>query len=125
MDLSGYRFSKSHEWVKAEGGKSMVGITDYAQGQLGDVIFIELPQTGGEVSAGTRFGVVESVKAASDLYSPVTGKVVERNQVLSDRPELINSDPYGEGWMLQVETTDQLDPDLMDAAAYEEYVKGL
>src|SRR5438105_14773671 len=102
MDLSGYRFSKTHEWVAEDDDATRIGITDYAQSQLGDVIYVELPKPGTEVTAGAKFGVVESVKAASDLYSPVGGKVVESNPTLAEQPELINSDPYGEGCMLRL-----------------------
>jgi glycine cleavage system H protein len=125
LDLNAYRFSKSHEWVKQDGARTFVGITEYAQSQLGDVIFVELPKPGEEISEGAKFGVIESVKAASDLYSPVAGKVVETNAVLAGKPEVINSDPYGEGWMLAVEVAGQLSADLLDAAAYEAYVRGL
>ncbi|MHB8509665.1 MAG: glycine cleavage system protein GcvH [Candidatus Dormibacteria bacterium] len=125
MDLSGYRFSKSHEWVKSGGEKVMIGITEYAQAQLGDVIFVELPKVGGEVNAGGKFGVIESVKAASDLYSPISGRVVEVNALLSSKPELINSDPYGEGWMLQLDTTEALPEELLDDAAYRAFTEGL
>src|ERR1700704_4858587 len=118
MDLSSYRFSQTHEWVKAADGSATIGITDYAQSQLGDVIFVELPAPGTEVSAGAKFGVVESVKAASDLYSPVSGKVVEANAQLADHPELINSDPNGEGWMLRLELTAPVSAELLDEAGY-------
>lgn len=125
MDLSKYRFSKTHEWVAEEGSTARIGITDYAQGQLGDVIFVELPQPGAEVSAGAKFGVVESVKAASDLYSPVSGKVVEANPALADKPELINQDPYGDGWMLKLELSQAASADLSDEAAYKSFTEGL
>jgi len=115
-DLSGYRFTASHEWVD---GGSRVGITDYAQAQLGDVIFLELPEVGRTLSAGERFGVIESVKAASDLYSPVGGRVVEVNQALVDAPERVNADPYGEGWLIKLEDVDETGAELLDQAAYD------
>src|ERR1700716_2504242 len=125
MDLSSHRFSKTHEWVKPADGAAPIGITDYAQSQLGDVIYVELPSPGTEVSAGAKFGVVESVKAASDLYSPVSGKVVEANNALTDKPELINQDPYGEGWMLKVELAGPASGDLLDEAGYVTFTEGL
>jgi glycine cleavage system H protein len=125
VDLSGYGFSKTHEWVRRDGQRARVGISDYAQSQLGDVIYVELPKVGDEISAGVKFGVIESVKAASDLYSPISGRVVEVNGALGSRPELVNGDPYGEGWMLVVDTAGAEAGDLLDAAAYEEFAKGL
>lgn len=115
-DLSGYRFTASHEWVD---GESRVGITDYAQQQLGDVIFLELPEVGRTLAAGERFGVIESVKAASDLYAPVGGRVVEVNEALVDAPEKVNADPYGDGWLMRLEDVDESGAELMDSAAYE------
>ena len=114
-DLNGYRFTASHEWLD---GSSRVGITDYAQQQLGDVIFLELPEVGRTLSAGERFGVIESVKAASDLYSPVGGRVVEVNDALVDTPEKVNSDPYGDGWLLRLDDVDETGTELLDEAAY-------
>ena len=95
-------YTESHEWVQAEGDVATVGITDFAQSQLGDVVFLELPSVGRMLEAGDSFGVVESVKAASDLYSPVSGSVVEVNEALSDNPETVNRDPFGEGWLIKV-----------------------
>lgn len=114
------RYSEEHEWAKVENGRVRVGITDYAQEQLGDVVYVELPDVGDTVSFMEPFGVIESVKAASDLFSPVSGEVVEVNERLEDEPELVNEDPYGEGWMIVVEADDlsELD-DLMSAAEYE------
>jgi glycine cleavage system H protein len=112
------RYTKSHEWLTVEGKHATVGITDFAQSQLGDVVFLDLPTPGRKLAAGDSFGVVESVKAASDLYSPVAGKVVEVNDRLKDHPELLNSDPYGEGWLLKVELAGELPADLLDEAAY-------
>lgn len=120
-DLSGYRFAASHEWVD---GESRVGITDYAQQQLGDVIFLELPEVGRTLSAGERFGVIESVKAASDLYAPVGGRVVEVNDSLVDSPERVNADPYGDGWLMRLEDVDEAGAELLDAEAYEKLTAG-
>lgn len=125
MDLSTYRFSQTHEWVADAAGSARVGITEYAQSQLGDVIYVELPKVGTELAAGAKFGVVESVKAASDLYTPVGGKVVETNVALADRPELINSDPYGEGWMLRIELTGSVPDALLDEHGYAALTEGL
>lgn len=124
MIKSELKYSKDHEWVLVEGNKAKIGITDHAQNALGDVVFVELPEEGDEVTANESFGTVESVKAVSDVYSPVSGKVVESNQALLDSPELVNSDPYGEGWMIVVELEDasQLD-DLLSAEEYEAFLK--
>ncbi len=111
------RYSRTHEWVTVEGKHATVGITNFAQSQLGDVVFLELPSVGRKVAARETFGVVESVKAASDLYSPVSGRITEVNEKLSAKPELINSDPYGEGWILKVELAGEPD-DLLDEAEY-------
>ena len=125
MELTGYRFSQTHEWVKESGSAATIGITEYAQSQLGDVIYVELPGPGTEISAGGKFGVVESVKAASDLYSPVAGKVVEANPQLAEKPELINQEPYGQGWMLKIELAGPVSGDLLDEAAYLSFTEGL
>ncbi|EFJ40977.1 hypothetical protein VOLCADRAFT_77739 [Volvox carteri f. nagariensis] len=98
----GYKYAKSHEWAKADGDIATVGISDHAQGQLGDVVYVELPDVGKEVKRGETFGVVESVKAASDVYSPVSGEVVEVNQALVDKPGTVNTSPYEEGWIIKV-----------------------
>lgn len=118
------RYSKDHEWVKVDGNKAVVGISAHAAEALGDVVFVELPDEGDSVVAGDTFGSVESVKAVSDLLSPVSGNVVAINEALLDAPEMVNSDPYGEGWMIEVEMEDasQLD-ELMSAAEYEAFVK--
>ncbi|HLH72201.1 MAG TPA: glycine cleavage system protein GcvH [Chloroflexota bacterium] len=100
------RYTKDHEWIRVEGARGVVGITYFAQEQLGDVVFVELPKVGTRVEQGKTFGVVESVKTASDLFAPVSGTVVEVNEKLIDRPELVNQDPYGEGWMIVVEMSD-------------------
>ena len=116
-DLSEYRFSESHEWVHREGGSATIGISDHAQSELGDVIFVELPAVGTTLKAGDKFGTIESVKAASDLYSPVGGTVVAVNDGLGDAPERVNADPYGEGWMLRLEKVEGGDS-LLDEAGY-------
>jgi glycine cleavage system H protein len=118
-DLSAFRFTATHEWVATLDDASRVGITDYAQAQLGDVIFLELPNAGTTLKAGERFGVIESVKAASDLYCPVGGRVAEVNGKLADSPEIVNTDPYGEGWMLRLEDVDESGAELLDEAAYQ------
>jgi glycine cleavage system H protein len=117
------KFSKEHEWVLVEAGVATVGITDYAQDQLGDIVFVELPAVGDKVSKEDAFGVVESVKAVSDIYAPVSGKVVEVNDDLPENPEMLNEDPYGDGWIIKIEMSDPEEvQDLMTAAEYEEYV---
>ncbi|MGI6551922.1 MAG: glycine cleavage system protein GcvH [Clostridia bacterium] len=118
------KYSKDHEWVKVDGNKAIIGITAYAAEALGDVVFVELPEVGDSVTAQESFGSVESVKAVSDVYSPVSGSIVAINEALFDSPELINSDPYGEGWMIEVEMEEasELD-DLMSAAEYEAFLK--
>jgi glycine cleavage system H protein len=121
-DLSTYRFTASHEWVRVEGSTATVGITDHAQAQLGDVIFLELPEVGATLAAGAKFGAIESVKAASDLYAPVSGTVAAVNGVLTDHPELVNSDPYGEGWMLRLEGVSDAGADLLDEDGYTKLV---
>ena len=114
------RYTKTHEWVVVDGKTVTVGITDFAQSQLGDVVFLELPSTGRKLAIRESFGVVESVKAASDLYSPVAGRVTAVNDKLTVNPELVNSDPYGDGWILKVELAGELPPDLLDEAAYKQ-----
>jgi len=113
-------YSKEHEWVRIEGGVAIVGITDFAAEQLGDIVFVELPDIGRTVAQGEPVGVIESVKAVSDLFCPVAGDIVEVNGELAGRPELLNTDPFGAGWLLRVTTSDKGDIDrLLDAAAYE------
>jgi glycine cleavage system H protein len=119
-DLSAYRFTSTHEWVRTVDGGARVGITDFAQAQLGDVIFLELPEVGARLRAGERFGVIESVKAASDLYAPLGGTVAEVNDALADAPERVNGDPYGEGWMIRLEEVDEAGSALLDESAYGE-----
>ena len=113
------KYTKDHEWLKMEGDIAVVGITDFAQDALGDVVFINLPEVGDEVTAGESFGDVESVKAVSDVNSPVTGVIVEVNEDLADSPEALNEDPYG-AWIIKVEQVTETE-DLMDAAAYEAF----
>ena len=115
------KYSKEHEWIAVEGDIVTIGITDYAQGELGDVVFVELPGVGDTFEMQDAFGTIEAVKAVSDLYCPVTGEVVEINESLEDAPETVNKDPYGEGWMIKIKVDNpaQLD-DLMDANAYKE-----
>jgi len=117
------KYSKEHEWLRQEGNTGVVGITLFAQDQLGDVVFVELPEVGRVLKAGEQFGVVESVKTVSDLYSPANGKVVAVNEKLADKPEVVNSDPYGEGWMVKLEI-ESVDPGLMDAEAYDKHTAG-
>lgn len=114
------RYTKDHEWVKVDGDVATIGVTDFAAHQLGDVVFVDLPQVGRTVEQFATFGVVESVKAVSDLYAPVSGEVVEVNGDLSGQPELVNSDPFGGGWMIRVRVADAAQVgELLDAAAYE------
>ena len=116
------RFTKEHEWIKVDGKVGTVGITQFAQGQLGDIVFVEVPAVGKQVKAGGEAAVVESVKAASEVYSPVSGKVVEGNAALPDAPETVNADPEGKGWFFKVELADTKELDgLMDQAAYEKF----
>ncbi len=117
------KYSKEHEWVKVEGQQARIGITDFAQDELGDIVFVELPEVGSEVKVNETFGTVESVKTVSDLFAPVSGKVVAINQSLTDAPELVNSNPYEDGWMIVVEMSNpaELD-DLLDAAGYEAHI---
>lgn len=119
-------FTDEHEWIEVEGTIATVGITDYAQSQLGDIVFAEVPAVGASLSKGGDAAVVESVKAASDVYAPVSGTVTEGNEALSDDPSLVNSDPEGAGWFFKLELSDASELDgLMDAAAYKAFVDGL
>jgi glycine cleavage system H protein len=118
------RYTKEHEWVKVEGDRGRIGITDYAQDQLGDVVYVELTEVGRKIKAGEVFGTVESVKAVSELFAPVAGEVVEVNAGLGAKPETINSDPHGQAWMIVVKLADAREPaGLMDAAAYRAHVE--
>lgn len=120
--IEGLFYAESHEYVKIEGEYGYIGITDYAQHELGNVVYVDMPDEGDEVTAGEDFGAVESVKAASDLISPVSGEVVEINEALADSPELINSDPYA-NWIIKVKLTDPSEAEsLMDAAAYKSFI---
>ena len=119
------RYTKEHEWARAENGRVRVGITDYAQDALGDVVYVDLPEIGSAVSAAHAFGEVESTKSVSDVFSPIDGTIVERNPLLEDRPELVNEQPYGDGWLVLV---DPADPGafeaLLSATAYRAFVEG-
>jgi glycine cleavage system H protein len=119
------RYAKSHEYINVEGEIGTIGITDYAQKELGDVVFVELPQVGTQLEAGDELGSIESVKAVSELFAPVGGEVVEVNERLAEKPELINTDPYGDGWMVRIKVTDpsEVDELLMTAEEYDEYVE--
>ena len=118
------KYTKEHEWARIEGKTVVVGVTSHAQEALGDVVFVELPKVGSTVTAGKQFGVIESTKAVSELYSPLTGKVTKVNDALSKDPQTINSDPYGAGWIIEVEPSDTKQVDgLMDASAYENLLK--
>ena len=127
MNPDDRKYTKEHEWALLDAaGVALVGITHYAQDQLGDVVYVELPAVGAAVAHLAKMGEIESVKAVSDLYSPVTGAVAEVNARLAREPELVNSDPFGDGWMLRVQMNDPSELDtLLDAAAYAEYVAGL
>ena len=113
------RYTRDHEWARFEGGLVAVGLTDYAQDQLGEVVYVELPEVGATVEAGDTFGVVESTKSVSDLFAPVAGEVAEVNELIVDQPELLSSDPYGQGWLVKLRTSDDLGS-LLDPAAYKE-----
>ena len=117
------RYTRDHEWVRVDGEEATVGITKYAADQLGDIVFVELPDTGRDLEVAKPFGVVESVKAVSDLFAPLSGSVTSTNDALAKSPELVNSDPYGDGWMIKVNVADlaQLD-DLLDGEAYDDLV---
>ncbi|WP_025025700.1 glycine cleavage system protein GcvH [Caldalkalibacillus mannanilyticus] len=118
------KYSEEHEWVRVDGNKVYIGITDFAQSELGDIVFVELPEAGDDVEQDQSFGSVESVKTVSELYSPVSGKVLEVNSELEDSPELVNSSPYDKAWMLVVEMSDTSELDkLMSAEQYEEMIK--
>jgi glycine cleavage system H protein len=117
------KYSKDHEWIRVDGDTGTVGITDYAQGELGDVVYVELPSVGDSVGKGESFGTIEAVKAVSELYSPLSGEVVEINESLEGEPALVNQSPYGDGWMIKIRiaSTDEIS-DLMDASSYKEMV---
>jgi glycine cleavage system H protein len=120
----GLRYTDDHEWLRLEGSEGVVGITAYAAGELGDVVFVELPAIGRKVSQSQTFGVIESVKTASDLYSPAAGEVIAVNEALADKPELVNDDPYGAGWMVRLRLDDAAAADaLRDADSYRQFVE--
>jgi glycine cleavage system H protein len=119
------RYAKSHEYINVEGEVGTIGITEYAQKELGDVVFVELPQVGTQLEAGDELGSIESVKAVSELFAPVGGEVIEVNERLAEKPELVNTDPYGDGWMVRIKVADpsEVDELLMTAEEYDEYVE--
>ena len=118
-----YRYTKDHEWIKVEGPVGTIGITDYAQSELGDVVFAELPKVGATIKAGESFGTIESVKAVSEIFTPVSGEIAEINSKLVDTPEIINKDPHGSAWLVKIRLSDPKEVSaLMDAAAYETYI---
>jgi glycine cleavage system H protein len=120
MNPTDLRYTKDHEWVRVDGGTATIGITSFATDQLGDIVYVEMPATGSALAQGATFGVVESVKAVSDLFAPIGGEVVETNDALSSQPELVNQEPYGAGWMLRMTIADAGELDgLLDAAAYD------
>ncbi|HTS12773.1 MAG TPA: glycine cleavage system protein GcvH [Candidatus Limnocylindrales bacterium] len=123
MYPANYRYTKEHEWIKVDGPIGTIGITDYAQGELGDVVFVEMPKVGAQIKTGESFGTVESVKAVSEIFAPVSGEVTETNALLGDSPEKINQDPHGAAWLIKVKLSDPAQVNsLMDAKAYEAYV---
>ncbi len=117
------KYTKDHEWIRVDGATVTVGITDYAQGELGDVVYVDLPEEGAEVYMNEAFGSIEAVKAVADLFSPVSGEIIEVNEIIQDAPEKVNQDAYGSGWMVKIKLTD-LDElsQLMDAAAYQKHI---
>ncbi len=120
-----YRYTKEHEWIKVDGANGIIGITDYAQHELGDVVFVEMPTIGAQLKSRQSFGTIESVKAVSEIFSPVGGQVIETNSSLADTPELINKDPHGAAWLIKVRLADPQEAStLMDSASYEAYIAG-
>ncbi len=119
------RYSREHEWARPENGRIRIGITDFAQDALGDVVYVDLPEAGTQVRAGQAFGEVESTKSVSDVFAPVSGTVVERNGALEDKPELVNEQPYGDGWLVAIDPSDPAELEkLLDSGAYQEHVSG-
>ncbi len=119
------KYTKDHEWARIDGGTAVIGINDYAQDQLGEVVYVELPEIGDSFEKGEEFGTVESVKAVSEIYMPLSGEVIEFNEALADSPELVNSDPYGDGWIIKIKPSDVSEMDqLMDKTAYFAMLKG-
>ncbi len=126
MDLASFKFTKEHEWVKLDGDIATIGISDYAQKELGDVVYIEIPAVGDALAKGDVCSNIESVKAVNDIYTPVSGKIIEVNTDLENSPEKINKDPYNEGWILKIKIENKNDLDeLMDSGSYENYLKGI
>lgn len=120
----GLKYTRDHEWLKVEGDEGTVGITEFAQGELGDIVFLDLPDVGTEVKQDVPFGAIEAVKAAADLYAPISGEIVAINGLLDQSPELINKSPYGDGWIVKIKITEKDEIDtLLDAAAYAELIK--
>ncbi|HZS52187.1 MAG TPA: glycine cleavage system protein GcvH [Bryobacterales bacterium] len=118
-----FRYTKEHEWIKVEGDTGVVGITDYAQKELGDIVYVDLPKVGAKLVAGKTMGSVESVKAVSDIYSPASGEVIEVNNELAEKPESLNEDPHGSAWLVKIRLSDRAELDgLLTAAAYQEYI---
>jgi glycine cleavage system H protein len=126
MNPENLLYTKDHEWIRVDGDTGTIGITDHAQSELGDVVFVELPKTGANFHSHDAFGSIESVKAVSEVYSPVGGEVIETNPILNERPEVVNADPYGDGWMMKIRLSspDEL-KELMTAVDYDTYVKNL
>ena len=125
MNPADLKYTPEHEWLRVEGEQAVVGVTDYAQQQLGDIVYIGLPEVGDTIEPGTSIGELESTKSVSDLYAPVAGVVAERNDALEQTPELVNSDPYGEGWLIKITLADAGSLDaLLDAAGYEQLIAG-
>ena len=118
-------YTKEHEWTRIDDNVATIGITDYAQGELGDIVYIELPEVGTQVNQGDSFGTIEAVKAVSDLYAPLSGEVVEINESLNDEPEKVNQDPYDKGWMIKIQISDESEKEeLLGSAQYEDLVQG-
>jgi glycine cleavage system H protein len=117
-----FRYTKEHEWVRMDGDSATIGITDHAQQELGDIVYVDLPKPGAHVEQGKTMGTVESVKAVSEIYSPVTGEVVETNPILTDAPEKVNEDPHGEAWLVRVHLSGTPPTELMTAAEYQSYI---
>ena len=119
------KYTNEHEWIRVEGAIPYVGVTDYAQGQLGDIVFVDIPTVGETLEAGETFGTIEVVKTISDLFLPLAGEILEQNEALEENPELVNKDPYGEGWLIKMKPTDiKAVEDLLDAEAYKAVVNG-
>ena len=117
------KYTKDHEWTKIEGDTAIIGITDFAQSELGDIVYVELPEVGAQTKQGESFGTIEAVKAVSDLFAPLTGEVLEVNSELSDKPEVINKDPYGDGWIIKIKFSDKRELEkLLDKSKYEELI---